>query len=159
MSKKNGKKGQMRVVEAILASFIIILALSFVNFFTVNPTSQKYEITEMEKLGYNALHDLDMQGLLTRFVYEENWASLRDALSVSLPLDLYFNLTVLNLNNDVINDMSISYGDAQSFETSKVISSVTYVLVGHPTQIEIEPELQYEANYEPRVLSLQLIRG
>ena len=64
------KNGQMRVIEAILASFIIIFALAFVNFFNVNPSSERYETTELNKLGYNVLHDLDSLGLLAYFIYK-----------------------------------------------------------------------------------------
>ena len=104
MRIRNKNMGQMRVIEAILASFIIIVALSFVNFFAVNPSSEKYEANDLEKSAYNALHDLDLQGLLARFVYNEEWENLTAALSVVLPTDSYFNLTVLNLNNEVVNE-------------------------------------------------------
>jgi len=144
--KGNNAKGQMRVVEVILASFVIIFALSFVNIFAVTPTSPKYEVTELEKLGYNVLHDLDKQGLLPHFVYSEDWNNLTAALRVSLPMDVYFNLTVYDLNRTQINDAPIFYGDASAFENSKNVASVTYGLVGHDS-------------YNPRILVLQLVRG
>jgi len=144
--KGNNAKGQMRVVEVILASFVIIFALSFANIFAVIPTSPKYEVTELEKLGYNVLHDLDKQGLLPHFVYSEDWNNLTAALRVSLPMDVYFNLTVYDLNRTQINDAPIFYGDASAFENSKNVASVTYGLVGHDS-------------YNPRILVLQLVRG
>lgn len=155
MKIKNKNKGQMRVLEAILASFIIIVALSFVNFFAVNPSSQKYEANELEKSAYNALHDLDLQGLLARFVYNEEWENLTAALSVVLPSDSYFNLTVKDLNG-VINDIPISYGDYLVFENSKVVSSVTYALVDFPSDMA---PFEFDSNYQPRLLNLQLVRG
>ena len=156
MRIKNKNKGQMRVLEAILASFIIIVALSFVNFFAVNPSSQKYEANDLEKSAYNALHDLDLQGLLARFVYDEEWENLTAALSVVLPSDSYFNLTVKDLNDSTINDVPISYGDYSIFETSKAVSSVTYALVDFPSKIA---PFGFDSNYQPRLLSLQLVRG
>lgn len=156
MRIKNKNKGQMRVLEAILASFIIIVALSFVNFFAVNPSSQKYETNELEKSAYNALHDLDLQGLLPRFVYNEEWENLTAALSVVLPSDSYFTLTIKDLNNGIINDIPISYGDPLLFENSKVVSSVTYALVDFPSK---NAPFEYNSNYQPRLLSLQLVRG
>lgn len=156
MKIKNKNKGQMRVLEAILASFIIIVALSFVNFFAVNPSSQKYEASDLEKSAYNALHDLDLQGLLARFVYNEEWENLTAALSVVLPSDSYFNLAVKDLNGVTINDVPISYGDNSIFENSKAVSSVTYALVDFPSKIA---PFGSNSNYLPRLLSLQLVRG
>ena len=138
--------GQMRVIEVILASLVIVFALSFANLFAVTPTSPKYEVTELEKLGYNVLYDLDKQGLLPRFVYSEDWSNLKAALRISLPIDVYFNLTVYDLNRTQINDTPIFYGDASAFENSKNVASVTYGLVGHDS-------------YNPRILVLQLVRG
>jgi len=138
--------GQMRVIEVILASLVIVFALSFANLFAVTPTSPKYEVTELEKLGYNVLYDLDKQGLLPRFVYSEDWSNLQAALRVSLPIDVYFNLTVYDLNRTQINDTPIFYGDVSAFENSKNVASVTYGLAGHDS-------------YNPRILVLRLVRG
>ncbi|MCW4031214.1 MAG: hypothetical protein NWE80_02500, partial [Candidatus Bathyarchaeota archaeon] len=76
MRSLRNKKGQMRVIETILASFIILAAISFVNFFAVAPSSLGYEMTDLEKMGYSALHDLDQQGLLSPLVYNQRWSDL-----------------------------------------------------------------------------------
>jgi len=153
MTKINRNKGQMRVIETILASFIIVFALSFVNIFAITPTSPKYEVTELEKMGYNVLHDLDKQGLLARFVYTEppEWDNIKAALRVTLPLDVYFNMTVYDLHDTKVNNATIFYGDPEAFSTSKNIASVTYGLIGYPKR--------NEAIYNPRMLILQLARG
>lgn len=156
MTTTNGNKGQMRVIETILASFVIIFALSFVNIFAITPTSPKYETTELEKLGYNVLHDLDRQELLAGFVYCEEWDDFRAALRVTLPLDVYFNMTVYDLNGNEVNNLPIFYGDPETFTTSKVVASVTYGLIGYPIKINAT---HYQANYDPRILNLQLVRG
>jgi hypothetical protein len=148
-------KGQMRVIETILASFIIVFALSFVNIFAIAPTSPKYEVTDLEKLGYSVLHDLDQHGLLARFVYNEEWDNIEAALRVTLTPDIYFNLTIYDLHDTKINHESISYGDPQNFNTSKNIASVTYGLVGYPTR----NDSAYQATYDPRIVILQLVRG
>ena len=150
---KNENKAQMRIIEAILASFIIIFALSFVNFFALTPTSQKYEITDLEKLGYNALHDLDTQGLLIPMIYNNDWVNLKAALSVILPTDVYYNITVLNLNRDPINDVSISFGRLEIFSTSNSVSSINYAIIGYPNS-DVS-----SYNYEPRIVNIQLVRG
>lgn len=153
---KNG--GQMRVIEAILASFIIIFALAFVNFFNVNPSSERYETTELNKLGYNVLHDLDTQGILANYVYSQDWENLRNAISVTLPVDVYFNLTVSYLNQTTRNDVTMYYGESEVFDNSKVVSSITYPVVGYPTD-PTTPIFGKKGNYDPSIVILQLVRG
>jgi len=151
MGTIRNSKGQMRVIETILASFIIVFALSFVNIFAITPTSPKYEVTDLEKMGYSVLHDLDKQGLLARFVYTEEWDNIKAALSVTLPVNVYFNMTICCLNGTKINHEPIFYGNPETFITSKNIASVTYGLIGYPKR--------NEAIYDPRILILQLARG
>ncbi len=150
----------MRVIETILASFIVVFALSFANIFAVTPTSPRYETTELEKLGYNVLHDLDEQGLLARFVYAEEWGSIKAALRVTLAFDVYFNMTVYRLQNDTlvrVNDDRIFYGEPETFTASGNIASVTYGLVGYSLRNQTTDG--YESVYDPRILVLQLARG
>ena len=153
------KNGQMRVIEAILASFIIIFALSFVNFFNVNPSSERYETTELNKLGYNVLHDLDTQGLLANFIYAEDWENLRNAISVTLPVDVYFKLSVLYLNQSTRNPVPMYYGEPDVFINSDVVSSVAYPVVGYPKFDHDTYPYALEANYDPSIVILQLVRG
>jgi len=61
----------MRVVEAVMASLIVVSALTFLYFFAATPSSQAHDASELEKIGHNLLHDLDEQGLLARYVYRE----------------------------------------------------------------------------------------
>ncbi len=136
----------MRLVEAILASFIIILAITFLNVFAVTPFSPRYETSDLEKMGNNVLHDMDEKKLLCRLVYNDEWETLRLALTVSLPPEIYFDLTVYDLDLNRVNEDPIRYGDSEVFETSSYVASVTYVVPG------------YQADYNPRVLVLQLVR-
>jgi hypothetical protein len=148
----------MRVIEVILASFVIVFALSFTNIFAITPTNPKYETTELEKVGYNILHNLDEQGLLARFVYNREWDNLTAALRVLLPLDIYFNMTVYDLQQHTkVNDIAIFYGDPEAFTTSNNIASVTYGLIGYPTRNQTIGS--YRAIYDPTILILQLARG
>lgn len=153
MRRLRNTKGQMRVVETILASFIIVGALSFVNFLAVSPTSSGYEMTDLEKMGYSALIDLDQQGLLIPLVYNQRWSDLRTILKITMPNDVYFNMTIytvsgLKLGSELNStpDSQILYGDLATFSDAKNIASVTYCLVG-------------ETDYDPRILVLQLSRG
>ncbi len=148
MKIKKNVKGQMRVVETILASFIILFALAFVNMLAVTPSSLTYEATELEKIGHNVLHDLDEQRLLGRFIYPPyEWANLTAALMVSLPSDVYFDVTVYDSKDIVVNSVPIRYGDPEVFTKASMIASVSYGVPG------------YQTSYDPRILVLQLVRG
>jgi len=153
MKKTKSINGQMRIIEAILAAFVILFAITFIYAFAVTPLSPPYETSELEKVGHNVLHDLDDQRLLTRFVYNEEWENLTAALMISLPTDVYFNLTVYDSGGLVVNDMSISYGDPEVFTASSSAASVTYITPGYSKWKESMAE------YDPRILILQLVRG
>ncbi len=151
MRTARNTKGQMRVIETILASFIIFSALTFVNIFAVLPSSPKYETSDLEKMGHNVLHDLDEQGLLSRFVYNETeWEELTLALTIFLPPDVYFDLTIYDVqaNMTIINqDFPIRYGAPEVFTASNSTASVSYIIPGQ------------QAEYNPRIIVLQLVRG
>jgi hypothetical protein len=149
--KKRGivknSKGQMRVIESIMAALIVISATVFLYAFAATPSSQTYEAGELEKIGHNILHDIDEQRLLSRFVYNGEWANLTAALIVSVPNDVYFNLTVYDVNGNPIGHPLIQYGNSQMFLSSKSVASVTYILSG------------YQSIYNPRILVLKLVRA
>lgn len=147
----------MRVIETILASFIIVAALSFVGVFAVNPPSSGYEMTDLERMGYSALHDLDQQGVLVSLVYNVNWGDLRTALKITLPVDVYFDLKVYDLSGSRLNGEQIIYGDTKTFSSAKNIASVSYSLVGIP-RLNVAAGT-CEADYSPRILVLQLTKG
>jgi len=151
------KKGQMRVIETILASFIIVAALSFVGIFAVSPTSPSYEITDLEKMAYSTLHDLDQQGLLAPAVYSHSWSDLRNILRITMPNDVFFNLTIWNINGSPIYSGSqILYGGEETFSDARNVVSISYSLVGVP---KFNANGVYNADYDPLILVLEVTRG
>ena len=140
-------KGQMRVVESIMAALIVISAVTFLYFFASTPSSQAHDTSELEKIGHNILHDVDEQRLLARYVYRSEWANITSALVVSLPTNVYFNLSIYDINHNPINHPLIQYGDQQVFSSSAAVASVTYILPG------------YQTSYNPRILVLKLVNG
>lgn len=149
--KKRGilknSKGQMRVIESIMAALIVVSAIVFLYTFAATPSGTTYEAGELEKIGSNILHDIDQQRLLSRFVYNGEWANLTAALVVSVPNDVYFNLTVYDINGNAIGHPLVQYGNSQMFISSKTVATVTYILSG------------YQSNYSPRVIVLKLVRA
>jgi len=143
-------KGQMRIIETILAASLMVSALAFVTFFAVNPSSSAYEVKDLEKMGYSVLHDLDQQRLLAPFVYNQEWGDLRNALKITLPIDAYFDMAVYDLEGMKLNNEPITYGDSTTFSDAINVASVSYSLTGTP---------EYSLNYEPRILVLKITRG
>jgi hypothetical protein len=114
----------MRVIEVILASVIIISALSFVTIFSSTPTTPEFEVSDLEKMGYSALLDLDHHGLLAPAVYEQLWSDLRLVLKLTLPVDVHFNLTVMTYARGLDKcqqQQQIVYGDEETFSSSKTL--------------------------------------
>jgi hypothetical protein len=149
MKVKGATRGQMRIIETILASFVVVAAIAFMNTMAINPPSPRYEASELEKIGYNALNALNEQGLLSRYVYDREWNTLQAALRVSLPADVYFNLTIESFvdpqSYQRYPEASISYG-ADNIAASNSAALVIYVLSGTD---------YYDLT---RILSLQLVR-
>jgi hypothetical protein len=146
-SNRRSVKGQMRVVESILAILIVISAVTFLYYFASAPSSQARDASELEKIGHNILHDIDEQGLLARYIYRSEWGNLTSALAVSLPINVYFNVSIYDMNNNPINHPLIQYGDQRVFSSSAAVASVTYIVPG------------YQTNYNPRILVLKLVNG
>jgi hypothetical protein len=140
-------KGQMRVVESIMAALIVISAVTFLYFFASAPSSQAHDTSELEKIGHNILHDIDEQGLLARYVYRSEWGNMTSALVVSLPVNVYFSLSIYDMNNNPVNHPLMQYGDQQVFSSSAAVASVTYIVPG------------YQTSYDPRILVLKLVNG
>lgn len=147
VKNRRSVKGQMRVVESIMAILIVITAFTFLYFFAATPSSQAHDTSELEKVGHNLLHDIDEQGLLARYVYNSEWINLTAALAVSLPTNVYFNLSIYDTNYGSIGHPLIQYGDQQVFSSSPAVASVTYIVTGYGT------------SYNPRILVLKLVSG
>lgn len=145
---RRSARGQMRVIETILASFVIMSAISFLSMFAIPPPSESYEVTELERLGYNILYELDGQGILEELVYSESWGNLCDVLRVLLPTNVYFNLHVYDRDGNLLNQgYMIAYGDWTMITGAGYTVSITYVLPGNSSY------------YAPRILKLELVRG
>ncbi len=144
------KKGQMRIIETILAAFIIMIALSSFSFFNLIPLTPKYEVADLERTGYSVLQDFDQHGLLAWYVYNQNWNEFRTALKITLPVNVYFNVIVRDIYSNRVDNGLVSYGEASIFENAKNLVSISYALVGHASG-------DYEAKYVPRIVILQLV--
>lgn len=114
------KRGQIRVIEAFLASMLILACLTLV---PSQSTGVSRSSLNLDSTAQNVLLSLDSNGQLGAYVDSRDWASLGSSLESALPLTVWYNLTVYDSNGICLNSYPISNGGA----VSNQISSVTYI--------------------------------
>jgi hypothetical protein len=107
MKMKGQNEGQIRIVEAFLSVLIIFSAFALSANLTA--TQNRVRNDDLASVGLQALTMLDSDGSLGKYIDDENWNDLRDALSLLLPTGVCFNMTVYNdqlqqINTDVISN-------------------------------------------------------
>jgi hypothetical protein len=115
----NNRKGQVRVIEAFLASMMLLACLTFIP----AATTQKTSSDNLTGKAQTVLLSLDSDGTLSHLVTQKDWTALSQSLGAALPLTVWYNLTVYDANMHVLNPYSICNGGA----VSSNIASVTYV--------------------------------
>jgi len=103
-----GSRGQIRVLDAFLASTLVFSALAFASLLHPAATLNKQE--GLGALGRNALIELDENGTLGLLINRRDWASIRESLKILLPTGVSFNLTVFDETERPINNSTISNG-------------------------------------------------
>jgi len=104
----HGNTGQIRVIEAVLALFIVFSAFTLSSGLTATQNSSR--IDELTSVGVQYLTALDSSGVLFGDVEVANWTNLREVVAMTLPSGLIFNLTVLDRNLTRLNTDGISNG-------------------------------------------------
>ena len=106
----------MRVIEAFLASVLLMSCLALI-------PAQKNLANSNENLdsvAQNVLLGLNGNGHLAKLVDDRDWADLKGSLESALPLTVWFNLTVLDQNMNVLNPFPISNAGTVS---AKIVST------------------------------------
>lgn len=114
------KRGQVRVIEAFLASMLILSCLTLV---PSQSTGISRSSLNLDSTAQNVILSLDNNGQLARCIDNQNWASLSNCLQSALPLTVWYNLTVYDSNGACLNSYPISNGGA----ISNRVSSITYI--------------------------------
>ena len=114
------KRGQVRVIEAFLASMLILGCLTLIPAQT--PQSITHDSVLLSK-AQNVLLSLDSNGHLGRLIDAHNWFTLKESLDSAMPLTLWYNLTVYSENNVCLNNYPICSSGAVSNE----VVSYTYI--------------------------------
>jgi hypothetical protein len=102
------KKGQVRVIEAFLASVLLMSCLTLI------PTqlSVKDSTGSLVSTAQNVLLSLDSNGHLATLIDSRNWTDLKDSVESALPLTVWFNLTVFDREMNSVNPFPISNAGA-----------------------------------------------
>ena len=113
------KKGVVRVIEAFLASMLLMSCLAMI------PAQPRLQDSRgnLASIAQNVLLSLDSNGHLTTLVDKRDWTDLKNSIESALPLTVWFNLTVFDKNMHVLNDFAICNAGA----ISNSIASVDYV--------------------------------
>ncbi|MEM2463397.1 MAG: hypothetical protein QXY07_01785 [Candidatus Bathyarchaeia archaeon] len=115
---KGRNSGQVRVIEAFLAIFIVFSAIAV----SANLTTRSASSTSngLEAIGMQALLQLDSDGSLAAYIAAGNWSGLRDTLNLLLPAGVVFNLTVYDSQMRQVNTETVSNGGFNSHEIALV---------------------------------------
>lgn len=128
---KRRNSGQIRIIEAFLAIFIIFSAITI----SANLTTKNTNPTDnnLAAVGMQALLQLDSDGSLAAYITSENWSGLIDALNLLLPAGVSFNLTIYDNEMKLVNTETVSNGGFNSQE----ITLVKYVCASQSPEFRI----------------------
>jgi hypothetical protein len=125
----NDKKGQVRVIEAFFASVLLLSCLTLVP----AQTDLKASSDNLSSTAENILLSLDSNGKMGLLVDSADWSTLKSCVEATLPLTVWFNLTVFDNNMNVLNNFPICNAGA----VSEQIVSVHYVCASQNSTYKI----------------------
>ncbi|MCW4014994.1 MAG: hypothetical protein NWF06_01355 [Candidatus Bathyarchaeota archaeon] len=120
MRLKDDQRGQIRIIEALFASLLILSTIALV------PSQLGAEQTHYSTLysqGTQVLISLDSNAMLSSTIECGNWTLLKNCVQSMLPVSLWFNLTVFDSSMVCLNDVFVSNGSPVNDE----IVAVNYV--------------------------------
>jgi hypothetical protein len=118
----NDRKGMARVIEAFLAAMLLLSCLTLIPA-QANPRDTSGDNSNLASIAQNVLVSLDDEGHLAALIDNHNWGALGDCVESSLPLTVWFNLTVYDRDLNILNSYPICNGGA----VSNTLTSIEYV--------------------------------
>jgi len=115
----DNQKGVVRVIEAFLASILLVSCLAVI---PTQPTFQN-STENLVSTAQNVLQSLDSNGHLGTLIDNRDWTALENSIGSTLPLTTWFNLTVFDENMKALNSFPISNGG----NVNNKIVSIDYV--------------------------------
>ena len=128
-------KGVARIIEAFLATLLLIGCIAIVPAY-----SAKSQPHDFSSFAIETLTSLDNNGQLALLIDNNDWRTLRNCIDAAIPLTLWYNLTVFDENMKPLNPSPL----CSSGTVSDNIGSVDYVSASP------------DSNYRVYVLRLQL---
>lgn len=119
MRLMDNQKGVVRVIEAFLASILLVSCLAVI---PTQPTFQN-STENLVSTAQNVLQSLDSNGHLGTLIDNRDWTALENSIGSTLPLTTWFNLTVFDENMKALNSFPISNGG----NVNNKIVSIDYV--------------------------------
>jgi len=124
------RRGQMRIIEALIACVLMFLCLSVSIFFS--NVYKVTEATELEEAGLNVINTLDDPGVIEKVILKQDgWDSqLKSLIENLLPPDTFYNLTIYssvtgqelaNLSN-IMDQVNQTNSETSSFRQVVTIS-------------------------------------
>jgi hypothetical protein len=126
-------KGQARILEAAIAAAIIFIVFSASTFLISASDVIVQERADLDRLGYNTLHELIESGTVESTVEgQDNVNYLKIIIQRSLPSATYFNLTIFRCEDkgnwvELQFLTSVSNTDSESFAKSREVSSTNTI--------------------------------
>lgn len=124
------QKGQIRIIEAFLSIAVVFSAILVSANLPSSPNLSKQQ--SLASIGTQALVELDVDGTLANLIVQQDWAGIKQALDVMLPLGVSFNLTVFNEEMQQVNSQLIQNSNVLGREAV----SVQYVLASQTLSVE-----------------------
>jgi len=147
----------MRTVEVLFVIVILLTAFTITTQFAVLPSPTEAFGTNLRELSQSTLETLNMQGILSATVFEDPnddaWGELQKAISVSVPPNMVYNLSVYDLTANsegiVTYELAHSISDA-SFGSS---SDAASLMVASPdVTFTQDPQTVGESSGQPITL-------
>lgn len=123
------KKGQVKIIEAFLASVLLMSCLTLI---PAQP-NLKNSTQNLASTAQNILLSLDSNGHLAALIDNRDWTALKSSVESTVPLTVWFNLTVFDKDMDALNSFPICNAGA----VSDKITSVDYVCVSQSSNYAI----------------------
>ena len=124
------RKGQIRIIEAFFASILILSSLTLIPAGTDTTASDERSLSSKAR---EVLLSLDNDGYLSKLIENRSWTSLGKCIESFLLPTIWFNATVLDENDQCLNDVPITSGSP----INEKISAVDYVCASRSSNFRI----------------------
>lgn len=113
---RNENAGQIRIIEAVFAVFVIFSAFAVTANLPVTQNTSRSD--DLSSIGFQVLMKLDSDGSLGRNSDQGNWTAIGECLTLALPAGILFSMTIYDEQMHEVNTVLISNGGLGSHEVS-----------------------------------------